>query len=112
MAIFLPADDEAEDNDDLEAKEKEDLHDDKSKVVHSKKQAPRLRVGPFRCRVAEAADALRLSKRQLTYRINNGELATVRDGSGRYVLISDLIKYAKMDRPIPPPKRVRGKGGV
>jgi hypothetical protein len=67
MAIFLPDDDETEDNDDLEAEEKEDLLDDKSKVVRSKTQEPRLRVRPLRCRVAEAADALRLSKRQLPY---------------------------------------------
>lgn len=99
MAIFLPDDDETEND--------EDVVDEESTVVLPKKQKPKLSVPPLRCRVAEAAEALRVSERLLAYRISNGELPTVRDGGGRYVLVSELRKYAKKDRPLPPPKTSR-----
>jgi hypothetical protein len=98
MAIFLP-DDEIEDT--------EDLSDSEHTAVPAMMREPRPSIPPFRCRVSEAAETIRVSERFLTYRIDNGELPTVRDGSARFVLMSELIKYAKKDRPIPPPKKTR-----
>jgi hypothetical protein len=68
-------------------------------------------IEPLRLRVLKAAAALDVSPRHLKYRIDSGELASLRDGKARFVLTAVLKKYAKIDRPNSPrkpsPKRLR-----
>jgi excisionase family DNA binding protein len=70
----------------------------------SRKKAEKPRVTPLRYRIEEAAEVIAVSPRFLRYRIDEGELPTVRDGGGVFVKAKDLFRYASIDRPLSPKK--------
>jgi hypothetical protein len=58
--------------------------------------APALRYG-----VKESALILRLSPRSVGYRIADGTIATVKDGSRTFILAKELDRYSKKMQPAP-----------
>ncbi len=106
MSILLPCDPDDEDSqgnpggtNDTQAAAPEDIKSVSGGTRMRRMPADETSIRPVRCRVPEAARRLGVSPRHLRYRIANGDISTVRDGSGVFVLDSEVVKYGRKDRP-------------